>query len=336
LTKYYLIILVNYCILLDKSVLKSLNFKIYFVAIVVLGTACQISLPEEVEQAYHNLPEKVDYNFQIKPILADRCYNCHGPDAGSRKANLRLDDEQQAFAVLASGKVAFSKGSLKNSEVIHRLLSDDPSYIMPPPDSKLQVTSEEIALIAKWIDQGAEWKTHWAYQKINRPEIPDIKNTKIKNEIDYFIQNELSRKGMSSNEMTDKERLLRRVTMDLTGLPPNIEEMDAFLLDNSETAYEKVVDRLLSSKPHSERLAMDWLDIARYSDSHGVSFDGYRNMWPYRDWVIESFNANTPFDQFITKQVAGDLLPDATKDDILATAFYRMNPMEAPLKKSIG
>lgn len=306
-----------------------MNSKIYFFAIVVLGMACQPSLPEEVEQAYKSLPEKVDYNFHIKPILADRCYNCHGPDAASRKANLRLDDEQQAFAVLASGKSAFSKGSLKNSEVIHRLISTDPSSMMPPPESNLQVSNEEIALIAKWIDQGAEWKTHWAYQKIDKPGLPDINTDKINNEIDYFIQDELIRKGLSSNEVADKERLLRRVTMDLTGLPPTIEEMDAFLIDDSETAYEKVIDRLLNTKSHAERLAMDWLDIARYSDSHGVSFDGYRNMWPYRDWAIESFITNMPFDQFITKQVAGDLLPNASENDLLATAFYRMNPMES-------
>jgi hypothetical protein len=306
-----------------------MNFRIYLVALAVLGSACQTSLPDEVAQAYNNLPEKVDYNFHIKPILADHCYNCHGPDAGSRKGNLRLDDEQEAFAVLASGNAAFTKSSRKNSEAIHRLISDDPSYQMPPPDSKLEVSAEEIALIAKWIDQGAEWKTHWAYQKVNKEEVPDTENAKIANQVDYFIQQELERKGLTSNEQADKERLLRRVTMDLTGLPPTIEEMDAFLSDNSDKAYEAVVDRLLTTKSHAERLAMDWLDIARYADSHGVSFDGYRNMWPYRDWVIEAFNANMSFDQFITKQVAGDLLPNATKDDVLATAFYRMNPMEA-------
>ncbi len=301
----------------------------FLLATILVAASCQTSLPDEVQLAYNNLPEKVDYNFHIKPILADKCYNCHGPDAGSRKANLRLDDEKLAFSVLASGNSAFTKGSIKNSEAIHRMLSSEPSVQMPPPDSKLTVSDEEIALIAKWIDQGAEWKTHWAYQKIDKSKVPTISSDKTYNEIDAFIQVELGRKGLSSNEEADRERLLRRVTMDLTGLPPTISEMDAFLADNSDNAYEKVVDRLLSTSAHAERLAMDWLDIARYSDSHGVSFDGARNMWPYRDWVIKSFNSNTPFDQFITKQVAGDLLPDAKKDDILATAFYRMNPMEA-------
>lgn len=271
----------------------------------------------------------VDYNFHIKPILADRCYNCHGPDANSRKANLRLDDEATAFAVLASGNSAFSRGSLRKSEVIHRLLSEDPNEQMPPPDSKLTVTNEEIALIAKWIDQGAEWKTHWSYQKINKPKVPEVATKGSGNAIDYFIEAERKRRGLKPSAEADKERLLRRVTMDLTGLPPTIAEMDAYLADNSAAAYEKVVDKLLASTAHAERLAMDWLDIARYSDSHGVSFDGYRNMWPYRDWVIEAFAANIPFDQFISKQVAGDLLPNATEQDLLATAFYRMNPMEA-------
>jgi hypothetical protein len=306
-----------------------LKYRIIFLVIAILGFACETKLPEEFQQANMNLPETVDYNFHIKPILANKCYNCHGPDANTRKANLRLDVEEQAFAILSSGNSAFTKGSLRNSEVIHRLLSNDPEIQMPPPDSKLQISSEEIALIAKWIEQGAEWKTHWAYQKVNKPKLPEVNTEGSGNAIDYFIEAERSRRGLKPNAQADKERLLRRVTMDLTGLPPTIEAMDAFLVDNSDDAYEKVVDKLLASTAHAERLAMDWLDIARYSDSHGVSFDGYRNMWPYRDWVIKAFGANMPFDQFITKQVAGDLLPNATEQDLLATAFYRMNPMEA-------
>ena len=292
--------------------------------------SCNPSLPDPVKLAYASLPEKVDYNFHIKPILADRCYACHGPDVNSRKGNLRLDIEEEAFAKLASGNFAFVKGSLRKSEVFHRIVSDNPEYTMPPPDSKLSLTAIEIALITKWIEQGSEWKPHWSFLKVEKPEVPETqKDWVANNPIDYFIQAELESRGLSPNPIADKERLLRRVTLDLTGLPPTIQDIDSFLNDKSPDAYEKVVDRLLKTEAHAERLAMEWLDVARYADSHGVSFDGYRDMWPFRDWVVESFKKNMPFNDFITKQVAGDLLPNAMKEDKLATAFYRLNPMEA-------
>jgi len=292
--------------------------------------SCNPSLPAPVKEAYASLPEKVDYNFHIKPILADRCYACHGPDVNSRKGNLRLDIEEEAFTKLASGNVAFVKGKPGKSEVFHRIISNDPEYVMPPPDSKLTLTAIEIALITKWIEQGSEWKPHWSFIKVEKPEVPEIKNDWASNNpIDRFIQAELVARGLTPNPAADKERLLRRVTLDLTGLPPTIDEIDNFLSDQSPNAYEKVVDRLLKTEAHAERLAMEWLDVARYADSHGVSFDGYREMWPYRDWVIESFKKNIPFNDFITKQVAGDLLPHGMKEDKLATAFYRLNPMEA-------
>lgn len=296
----------------------------------LLVFGCQPSLPEDVELAYETLPEKIDYNFHVKPILADRCYACHGPDEGSRKAGLRLDIEENAFMKLSSGNRAFSKGSLGGSEVYHRMISLNPETVMPPPESNLTLTPAEIATIAKWVEQGAEWKEHWSFLKVESPAIPEVKEDwKRNNEIDYFVQAELGRQGLSPNPQADKERLLRRVTMDLTGLPPTIQQIDDFLNDNSERAYEKVVDRLLASQEHAERLTMEWLDIARYADSHGVSFDGYREVWPYRDWVINAFKNNIPISDFITKQVAGDLLPNGTTEDKLATAFYRLNPMEA-------
>lgn len=297
---------------------------------IMLFTACQPSLPEEVEVAYVELPDQIDYNFHVKPILADRCYACHGPDEGSRKAGLRLDIEEEAFMKLASGKKAFSKGRLGSSEVFHRLISQDPETVMPPPESNLTVTPEEIAIIAKWVEQGAEWKQHWAFLPIERPNVPEIQEDwTINNPIDNFIQSELKRQDLVPNPIADKERLLRRVTLDLTGLPPTLKQMDDFLQDEAPEAYEKVVDRLLSSQENAERLTMEWLDVARYADTHGVSFDGYREMWPYRDWVIQAFKSNIPYSDFITKQVAGDLLPNATIQDKLATAFYRLNPMEA-------
>lgn len=291
---------------------------------------CQSSLPDEVEVAYSDLPDQIDYNFHVKPILADRCYACHGPDEGSRKAGLRLDIEAEAFQKLASGKRAFVKGKLNSSEVFHRMISSNPETIMPPPTSNLSLSPREIAIIAKWVEQGAEWKDHWSFITVESPEIPKVDTEwKRNNPIDFFIQKGLEQQNLSPNPIADKERLLRRVTMDLTGLPPTIQEIDDFLKDSSPNAYEKVVDRLLESQEHAERLTMEWLDVARYSDSHGVSFDGYREMWPYRDWVIEAFKSNMSHREFITKQVAGDLLPNATTNDKLATAFYRLNPMEA-------
>lgn len=308
--------------------------RLLILPIVILGllfnTGCQPTLPEEVELAYSDLPDQIDYNFHVKPILADRCYACHGPDEGSRKAGLRLDIEEEAFIKLASGKKAFSKGNSGNSEVFHRMVSLDPEAIMPPPESNLSLTPSEIATIAKWVEQGADWKEHWSFLTVENPEIPEIdEDWKINNPIDNFIQKELRRQGLMPNPVADKERLLRRVTLDLTGLPPTMKQMEDFIEDESPEAYEKVVDRLLSSQENAERLTMEWLDVARYADTHGVSFDGYREMWPYRDWVIKAFKENIPYSDFITKQVAGDLLPNATTEDKLATAFYRLNPMEA-------
>ncbi len=217
-------------------------------------------------------------------------YACHGSDVGSRKANLRLDIEEEAFAKLESGKFAFVKGNAGKSEAFHRMISTDPAYQMPPPESKLSLTANEIAIITKWIEQGSEWKPHWSFLKIEKPKTPEVKRDWVANNpIDKFIQAELVVNKLEPNPEADKERLLWRVTLDLTGLPPTIEEIDNFLNDTSSDAYEKVVDRLMNTEAHAERLAMDWLDIARYADSHGVSFDGARNMWPYRDWVVEAF-----------------------------------------------
>ncbi len=308
------------------------GFRSYFALFLSLFllNSCSKPLPEEVALAYESLPQYVDYNFHIKPILSDRCYTCHGPDAQTRKAGLRLDIEEEAFKKLQSGKYAFAKGSIKNSEVIHRLLSNDPDMMMPPPDSELKVSSREIALIAKWLDQGSEWKEHWSFLPIEKQQIPDIKNDWTRsNEIDNYIQENLLQVGLEPSPEANKEYLIKRVTMDLTGLPPSLEDIDAFLYDNSEEAYEKVVDRLLASDAHAERLTQEWMDVARYSDSHGISFDGYRTSWPYRDWLIQAFKQNMPYNQFITHQVAGDLIEDTDDQSKIATAFLRMNPLEA-------
>lgn len=288
-------------------------------------------MPEEVEIAYNNLPETIDFNFHVKPILSDRCYACHGPDENTRKAGLRLDIEENAFAKLSSGNYAIVSGNPGQSESVSRILNPDPEIQMPPPDSHLSLNAEEKAIIIKWIQQGANWKDHWAYIRPIKPEIPLLNSTDwpSNNSIDKFVQKQLTLKDFEPASEAGKERLIRRVTMDLTGLPPTISEIDAFITDTSENAYEKVVDRLLDTDAYAERMAVDWMDVSRYADSHGLHADGWRLMWPWRDWVINAFKANMPYDQFITWQLAGDLLPNATKDQKLATAFNRNHPMTA-------
>ena len=299
------------------------------IVVLFLTLSCSGSLPKEVSQAYESLPDIVDYNFHIKPILSDRCYTCHGPDENTRKAGLRLDIEEEAFKKLESGNRAFVKGNLGKSEIIHRLLSDDPNVMMPPPDSELKISDREIAMIAKWIEQGTQWKEHWSFLALTEPKVPELDNEWTRNnEIDSYIQNQLLQLGLQPSSIADKEHLIKRVTMDLTGLPPTVEDIDAFLNDTSENAYEKVVDRLLSSDACAERLTQEWMDVSRYSDSHGISFDGYRTSWPFRDWVIKAFKNNMPYDKFVTQQLAGDLVPDADEQSKIATAFVRMNPLE--------
>lgn len=306
--------------------------KIYQIGILficLLLASCSAGLPEDVETAYQELPETVDFNFHVKPILSDRCYACHGPDANSRKANLRLDLEEEAFAKLSSGNYAFVSGSTKKSESVHRILSADPEILMPPPESNLSLTVKEKATIIKWIEQGAKWKKHWAFTKPEKTKIPQILDPgwKANNEIDLFVQHQLKQKSFEPSLKADKERLLRRVSLDLTGLPPTIDELDSFLNDDGNNAYEKVVDRLLQTDANAERLTLDWMDLSRYADSHGKHADGYRMMWPWRDWVIDAFKQNMPYDQFVTWQLAGDLLPNAVQEQKLATAFNRNHPI---------
>ncbi len=293
--------------------------------------SCKLEMPKDVATAYESLPDEIDYNFHVKPILSDRCYQCHGPDENTVEADFRLDTEEHAFASLSSGGRGFSPGKPGKSKVIHRILSDDPDFVMPEPSSKLRLSSEEKATIVKWVEQGAKWKPHWSFISPERPEIPKDFPTEwtVNNTIDNFVFSRINKEGLQPSETADKERLLRRVSMDLTGLPPTIEEMDTFLNDESLDAYEKVVDDLLESKHFGERLALDWMDLARYADSHGMHADGWRMMWPWRDWVINAFNENMPYDDFVTWQLAGDLLPNASKEQILATAFHRNHTMTA-------
>lgn len=297
--------------------------------------ACGGSVTDDPE-ILARLPETVDFNHHVKPLLADRCYACHGPDENARKAQLRLDVADGALETrLQSGGRAVVPGSLGRSQVWRRITSEDDDERMPPGDSNLHLSEYERALIGRWIEQGAEWKPHWAFIPPERPELPEVRDEGwVRNPVDRFVLARLEREGLSPSPEADKERLLRRVSFDLTGLPPTLEEINAFLANKSadadvSDAYEAVVDRLIASPAYGERMALDWMDLSRYADSHGLHADGYRYMWPWRDWVIASFNENQPHDEFLTWQFAGDLLPDATREQILATAFHRNHPMTA-------
>ncbi len=272
------------------------------------------------------MPDQVDYNLHIRPILSDKCFKCHGPDHSTRKEDLRLDHAEGAYAALKNDPThhVIVPGKPEVSELYRRISSTDTADIMPPPESYLTLTTHEIKLIEKWIRQGAEYKPHWAYLPIQNPDLPPIKDKKwVRNEIDYFILAQIEARGLKPNGMADKERLLKRVCYDLTGLPPSLDLQDRFLADQSPQAYEKVIDELLADQHFGEKWAVYWLDVARYADSHGYQDDGPRSMWPWRDWVIHAFNANYPFDKFLTWQLAGDLLPNPNKEMLLATGFNR-------------
>ncbi len=308
---------------------------IWYILFVVLSIAlvsqsCIRSVPTEIRELYEDV-EEVTYNQDIRPILSDRCFSCHGPDANTRKAGLRLDIESEAKASLVSGNGrAIIPNRPQNSMLIQRIFSEDAEIVMPTPESKLKLTSSEKALIYKWIEKGAKYEDHWAFIPPTKPKIPQIENiAEAKNNIDHFVLDKLNEEGLKASEKASKERLLRRLSMDLTGLPPSIKEMDDFIADNSEDAYERAVDRLLSSNAYGERMAMEWMDLARYADSHGMHADGYRMMWPWRDWVIDAFNQNISYDEFVTWQIAGDMLPDANFEQKLATAFNRNHTMTA-------
>jgi hypothetical protein len=271
----------------------------------------------------------VDFAREIQPILADNCYFCHGPDKNHRKADLRfdaLDPKEGPFAV-RDGYSIITPGKLDDSVLIMRLTSDDPDFHMPPPKANRHVSQKQIDLIKKWVEQGAKWGKHWALEPPLRPALPEVKDPNwVKNPIDRFILARLEKEGLKPSPEASKENLIRRVTLDLTGLPPTPEEVDAFVADPSSDAYEKVVDRLLASTRYGERMVWEWLDIARYADTNGYQNDPTRTTWPWRDWVIKAMNENLPYDQFIVWQLAGDLLPGATQEQRLASAFNRNHP----------
>ena len=266
----------------------------------------------------------IDFRRDILPILSENCFHCHGPDAKTREADLRLDTRDGILGKRDDQAAVVVAGKPNASTLLQRMTSPDPDERMPPADSNRKLTAQQIALFKNWIEQGANWAGHWAYERPVHHELPKVKHKGwLKNGIDAFILSRLEREGLSPSAEADKVTLIRRVTLDLTGLPPTPEEVDAFFADQSAGAYEKLVDRLLKSTRYGERMVWDWLDAARYADSNGYQGDPERTMWPWRDWVISAMNSNLPFDQFTIEQLAGDLLPNATLAQKIATGFNR-------------
>ena len=291
------------------------------VALAVLMPACSNQEPS-VEEQVEALGE-IDFNFHVKPILSQNCYQCHGPDPSTREANLRLDTPEGAYSARDSFP-AITPGNLERSLLFGRITDPDPEAIMPPPSTHKSLSKLDIAIIKAWIDQGAIYKEHWAFIPPVQPALPTAKLQRWpQNEIDYFVLSLLEKNGIKPSARANPYTLIRRLSFDLTGLPPTPEEVDAFVQDDAENRYEKLVDRLLASPNFGERMALHWMDLARYADTNGYSIDGGRHMWLWRDWVIHAFNENLPFDQFVIDQLAGDLLPDPTEAQHIATGFNR-------------
>ena len=292
-------------------------------SVLILAVTCLLGCgAQETDVA----EESVQYNRDVRPILSDKCFHCHGPDAAARQADLRLDRREEALAE-RNGRQVIVPGEPSNSELIRRILSTNDDERMPPPDSGVSLSPEEIGILRRWIQNDAEYQAHWSFISPKRPPLPDVADrTWPKNAIDHFVLAELERHGLKPSPAADAAMLIRRLSLDLTGLPPAIEEVDLFEQDasqNPDAACSLLVDRLLKSPRYGEHMAVGWLDVARYADTNGYFTDNDRTMWPWRDWVIGAFNQNMPFDQFTIEQLAGDLLPGSTIDQKIATGFNR-------------
>src|SRR5215813_7997649 len=302
---------------------------VFIPKLVLLLAACLCWLPasgrKPAEAAQARLPERsIDFNRDIRPILADKCWGCHGPDAPNKKIKLRLDSEEAAKVDLGRGCYAVVLYHPEESQLALRIGAKDEAMRMLPVDLGRFLTKRETALLIEWINQGAEWQKHWSFISPVKPQLPRVKDGSWpKNAIDYFTLERLEREELRPSPEADPATLIRRVSLDLTGLPPTERELDDFLNDRSPNAYEKVVDRLLRSPRYGERMAFRWLDAARYADTNGYQIDGDREMWAWREWVIKAYNRNLPFDQFTIEQLAGDLLPNPTFEQKIATAFNR-------------
>ena len=317
----------------------TLRFLCFFAGLILSACSSGSSeLPASLSAVSSKVPAEIDYNLHVKPILSDRCFKCHGPDKNKVEAGLQLINFEGANASLKSGKRAVVPNDIAASELVKRILSHDPEDMMPTPKSNLSLSDIEKAILVKWIQQGGEYKEHWAFTKISEPSLPKIgtfwsrlglssnpETDWAKDGIDAFTLSMAKTEGLKPNKEADKATLLRRVSMDLTGLPPTPAEVDAFLANTAPDAYEKAVDRLLKSPHFGEHQAVSWLDAARYADTQGYQDDGMRNAFPYRDWVISAFNQNLSFDKFTKYQLAGDLLPNPSQDMLVATSFNRQH-----------
>src|SRR5437763_2926749 len=265
--------------------------------------------------------EKLQYNRDIRPILAENCFPCHGPDSAARKAELRLDLRDQAIKA-----AAITPGSPDESGLVERVFATEPGLIMPPRKARKTLTASQKETLKRWVAEGAEYQPHWSFIAPKRPALPAVKNTSwVRTPVDRFILAELEKHGLTPAPEADRRTLARRLSLDLIGLPPAPADVEAFVNDRAPDAYEKYVDKLLASPHWGEHRGRYWLDAARYADSHGIHFDNFREMWSYRDWVIGAFNRNMPFDQFTVEQLAGDLLPNTTLEQRIATGFNRCN-----------
>lgn len=289
-------------------------------------TMCRFALPILLLAGAPDCPSvqgQVDFNRDVRPILSDVCFKCHGPDGETRVSEFRLDTKAGLFSTLEDG-LAVSPGRPDQSEIVRRITAGDSEDRMPPVDSGRKLTADQIGVLQKWIEEGAKWETHWSFVQPRRPELPATKSADwCRNEVDHFILKRLEGVGLGPSPEVDRRTLIRRVSLDLTGLPPTPQEIAEFLNDKSPNAWERVVDRLLASPRYGERQAIDWLDAARYADTSGYQNDGPRDMWRWRDWVIDAFNSNMPFDRFTVEQLAGDLLPNASLSQKIATGFNR-------------
>ncbi|MCP4786926.1 MAG: DUF1553 domain-containing protein [Fuerstiella sp.] len=267
---------------------------------------------------------EIEFNRDVRPILSNHCFTCHGPDTVTREAGLRLDRREAALRQADSGESAIVPGNTHASELYRRITSDDADERMPPVDGPKQLDAKQIAILKTWIEQGAEYQQHWAFVAPQQPAIPDVGSSdSLHNDVDRFVLSRLQSAGKEPAHEATSETLIRRVSFDLTGLPPTIEEIDAFLADQSPDAFERMVDRYFASSAYGEHMARHWLDLARYADTNGYQYDTEREQWVWRDWVIDAYNRNTPFDQFTVHQLAGDLLPNANPQQRLATGFNR-------------
>jgi hypothetical protein len=300
------------------------KYIIFGILLVVAGLLYGVIDLAKAKKEKENL---ISYNRDIRPILSDKCFSCHGPDVSKIKAGLRLDLPASAFAELEKNKGHFAivPGNPDKSELIKRISSNDPGIMMPMPESHLaRLTTDEIKLFTKWIEQGAKYEKHWAFVAPIKEALPEVDNSKwVKNEIDPFILEKMEAKGFEPNETASREALIKRAYADITGLAPTYEELNQWRNNSSDNWYAQLLDKLLQKPAYGEKMALLWMDLARYADSYGFQDDNIRSQWPWRDWVINAFNTNMHYDQFLTQQIAGDLLPTASKSSILATAFFR-------------